>query len=69
MVTPPPVQPDGLQERSYKEGNAVVLERRLVKEGRETIYRRVDHPWGAVVYFEDGLAIPARRWSEVFGEP
>jgi hypothetical protein len=63
------VQPDGLQERTYKEGNAVVLERRLVKEGRETIYRRVNHPWGAVVYFEDGLAIPARRWAEVFGEP
>ena len=68
-ATPAPVQPDGLQERTYKEGNAVVLERRLVKEGRETIYRRVNHPWGAVVYFEDGLAIPARRWAEVFGEP
>lgn len=67
--TPAPVMPDGLQEHTYKEGNAVVLERRLVKEGRETIYRRVNHPWGAVVYFEDGLAIPARRWAEVFGEP
>jgi hypothetical protein len=68
-VTPAPAPPDGLQERTYKEGNAVVLERRLVKEGRETIYRRVNHPWGAVVYFEDGLAIPARRWAEVFEEP
>lgn len=68
-VTPTPAPPDGLQERTYKEGNAVVLERRLVKEGRETVYRRVNHPWGAVVYFEDGLAIPARRWAEVFGEP
>lgn len=67
--TPAPVKPDGLQERTYKEGNAVVLERRVVKEGRETIYRRVNHPWGAVVYFEDGLAIPARRWVEVFGGP
>lgn len=66
---PASVPPDGLQERTCKEGNAVVLERRLVKEGRETIYRRVNHPWGAVVYFEDGLAIPARRWAEVFGEP
>ena len=69
VVTPAPTLPDGQQERTYKEGNAVVLERRLVKDGRETIYRRVNHPWGAVVYFEEGLAIPARRWAEVFGEP
>jgi hypothetical protein len=59
--------PDGTHERIYKEGRAVVLERRVVADGQETVYRKVTHPWGDVVYFKDGLAVPARVWAEVFG--
>ncbi len=59
--------PDGTHERIYKEGRAVVQERRVVADGQETVYRKVTHPWGDVVYFKDGLAVPARVWAEVFG--
>ncbi|MBL7983215.1 MAG: hypothetical protein JNL52_15545 [Flavobacteriales bacterium] len=59
--------PDGTHERIYKEGRAVVQERRVVANGQETVYRKVTHPWGDVVYFQDGLAVPARVWAEVFG--
>ncbi len=60
---------EGSHERIYKEGRAVVQERRVVVAGQETVYRKVTHPWGDVVYFQDGLAVPARVWAEVFGAP
>jgi len=60
---------EGTHERIYKEGRAVVQERRIVTAGQETVYRKVTHPWGDVVYFQDGLAVPARVWAEVFGAP
>ncbi|MBK7382239.1 MAG: hypothetical protein IPI81_02730 [Flavobacteriales bacterium] len=58
--------PDGMEERTYVEGRAVVLERRLVRNGRLEVYRKVTHPWGQVVHFRDGIAISEREWSEVF---
>jgi hypothetical protein len=60
---------EGTHERIYKEGRAVVQERRIVTAGQETVYRKVTHPWGDVVYFQDGLAVPTRVWVEVFGAP
>jgi hypothetical protein len=51
----------------YMEGRAVVVERRVAQEGRIAVYRKVTHPWGAVVYFKDAAAIPERMWTEVFG--
>jgi hypothetical protein len=59
-------RPTGLEERTYKEGRAVVLERRLTTNGHDEIYRQVTHPWGEVMYFKDGLAVPARVWNEAF---
>mgnify|MGYP003382248235 CR=1 FL=1 len=58
------VKPDGTQERSYVEGRAVVLERRVVRNGVEAVYRKVTHPWGQVVHFRDGIAISEREWVE-----
>ena len=66
-ITQEPPKPDGLQERSFVEGRAVVLERRVVKEGVEAVYRKVTHPWGQVVHFRDGIAISEREWEAAFG--
>ncbi|MFZ1691775.1 MAG: hypothetical protein WAT74_01150 [Flavobacteriales bacterium] len=58
--------PDGMQERTFVEGRAVVLERRITRDGLTTIYRKVTHPWGQVVHFRDGIAISEREWTEAF---
>ena len=54
-------------EHIYMEGRALVVERRVAQEGRIAVFRKVTHPWGAVVYFKDATAIPERMWAEVFG--
>lgn len=59
--------PDGMHERSYLEGRAIVLERRVVKDAKETVFRKVTHPWGQVVHFRDDHAISDREWNEAFG--
>lgn len=66
---PLPPMPDGVTERSYLEGRAVVLERCLVANGRKEVFRRVSHPWGQVVHFRDGQAISEREWNAVFDGP
>jgi hypothetical protein len=58
---------DGLVERTYKEGNAHVIERTVTEEGRSTVYKRVIHPWGTIYHFRDGKAIDERVWKEAFG--
>jgi hypothetical protein len=65
---PSPPDVDGTQERTFREGRAVVLERQVVKDGHASIWRMVTHPWGEVVYFKDGDPVPARTWKEQFGE-
>ncbi|HRD51308.1 MAG TPA: hypothetical protein PKY96_01540 [Flavobacteriales bacterium] len=64
----PPAEPlpDGIQERTFVEGRAVVLERRIVRDGLATVCRKVTHPWGQVVHFRDGIAISEREWTEMF---
>lgn len=64
----PPAEPltDGIQERTFVEGRAVVLERRIVRDGIALVYRKVTHPWGQVVHFRDGIAISEREWAEAF---
>ncbi|MBK7946996.1 MAG: hypothetical protein IPJ85_17560 [Flavobacteriales bacterium] len=57
---------DGLEERSFIEGRAVVLEHRFVRQGVLTIYRKVTHPWGQVIHFRDGITISEREWMEAF---
>jgi hypothetical protein len=66
LPSPPIV--DGTQERTFKEGRAVVLERQVVQDGHASIWRMVTHPWGEVVYFKDGDPVPARTWKEQFGD-
>jgi hypothetical protein len=60
-------EPQEEGELIYMEGRAVVVERRVAQEGRIAVFRKVTHPWGAVVYFKDAAAIPERMWTEVFG--
>ena len=55
---------DGIQESTFLEGRAVVLERRVVRGGHESVYRKVTHPWGQVVHFRDGITISEREWAE-----
>lgn len=66
METSAPPPTDGLVERMYVEGRATVLERKLTRNGRVEVYRKVTHPWGQIVHFRDGVAISEREWAEVF---
>ncbi|HRH38748.1 MAG TPA: hypothetical protein PK760_10405 [Flavobacteriales bacterium] len=59
-----PTGPDGVEERTYMEGRATVLERKITKNGHTEVYRKVSHPYGQVNYFLDGAAIPERKWME-----
>lgn len=61
--------PDGVEERMYMEGRAVVLERKVTSHGHIEVYRKVTHPWGQVNYFHDGIATSERVWTEVGGAP
>lgn len=70
--TPPavrnePVAPPVEGERIFREGRAVVVERVVVEEGRPLVWRKVFQPWGEVVHFRDGVAVPQRAWVEAFG--
>lgn len=58
---------DGLVERTYKEGNAHVIERTVTEDGRSAVYKRVIHPWGTIYHFRDGKSIDERVWKEAFG--
>lgn len=69
VAAPQPGPADGEEyERILREGRAVVVERGVLREGRPVVFRKVTHPWGEVVHFRDGIAIPARVWNEEFGE-
>jgi tetratricopeptide (TPR) repeat protein len=58
---------DGMEERVFKEGRSVVVERIVVVDGHAVVYRKVMHPWGGAAWFKDGIAITERAWDEVFG--
>ena len=64
-VAPTPAA-DGMTERRYQEGNAQVIERCLVLDGKTVVYKRVAHRWGQVFHFEDGQAIDPRVWKARF---
>ncbi len=63
VVNPATTLPEGVNERMYMEGRAVVIERIVTVEGRSETYRKVSHPWGAVNYFRDGSPVPERVWN------
>lgn len=63
----PEADPVEAGERLYREGRATVLERRVLEDGKPIVWRKVTHPWGEVVHFRDGQAIPARTWTDRFG--
>jgi hypothetical protein len=63
----PVIAPSADGERIYKEGRAVVVERQKNVDGQLVVFRKVTHPWGEVVYFKDGSAVPQRVWTEAFG--
>lgn len=69
QATPAEPLPDGIQERSFLEGRAVVQERSITRSGVTTVYRKVTHPWGQVVHFRDGAAISEREWAEALAAP
>lgn len=62
---PLPVFDEG--EHIYKEGRSVVVERRVAIEGRIVVFRRVNHPWGEVHHFREGIAITGREFEEATG--
>jgi hypothetical protein len=62
-----PTGPSG-DERTFRLGNASVLERTVELDGRPTVFRRVSHNWGGVFYFQGTIAITARDWKNTFDE-
>lgn len=62
---PPPLS---LEERTYREGNAIVVERAVDDGGQRVVYKRVSHTWGQVFYFKDGLSVDERIWKDRFNE-
>ena len=59
-----PVPPETEGERVYKEGRSVVVEVRLLQNGRLVVYRKVTHPWGGIDHFRDGSSIPDHVYNE-----
>jgi hypothetical protein len=57
-----------MQERIFKEGRSVVVERVIAIEGRPVIFRKVTQPWGDVNYFREGIPISSEGWSSIFSD-
>jgi hypothetical protein len=64
-VDPAPDLVEG--ERTYMEGKAKVLEITVIEGKRSVSYKKVQHPWGQIFYFQDGDSIGERVWRERFG--
>lgn len=61
-----PAADGAMEERRYQQGQAFVIERTITVEGRRVIYKRVQHPFGQVYFFEDGVPVDERVWSTRF---
>ena len=55
-------------ERVYREGRAIVVERTVVREGKPVLFKKVSHPWGETMFFQDGQPVPQRVWAAEFGD-
>ena len=59
-----PIAEDGVDKEIYREGNAVITQLTVVRNGRTDIYKKVYHQWGYVFYFKNGSAITERMWAD-----
>lgn len=59
---------DGVYRESLKEGSAKVDQITVVEKGVSTVYRRVDHSWGATYFFKNGEAITEKEWDNLMLE-
>lgn len=59
---------DGVYRESLKEGSAKVEQITIVEKGISTVYRRVDHSWGATYFFKNGEAITEKEWDNLMSE-
>jgi tetratricopeptide (TPR) repeat protein len=50
-------------EETYDEGRTKVTVRRVIKDGKEEIYKRVVHSWGGRYYFLDDQPITELVWN------
>lgn len=56
------------EQRIYRMGNALILERSILEENRLVNYRRVQHNWGGIFFFRENTPISESRWNTRFGE-
>lgn len=56
--------PEGLTEKTYKEGSKTITRRIVVKGGQGTEYQKIKHNWGGVYYFKNGNAITEYIWEK-----
>jgi hypothetical protein len=56
--------PNGVTETVTTEGNKVITQRVIVKDGKGDEFRKVEHSWGGVFFFKNGEAVPERVWKQ-----
>ncbi len=56
--------PNGVTETVTTEGNKVITQRVIVKEGKGDEFRKVEHSWGGIFFFKNGEAVPERVWKQ-----
>lgn len=55
-------------QRIYRIGNALILERTIDIDERPVSFRKVQHNWGGVFYFRGATSIAQHEWANVFGD-
>jgi len=59
---------DGVYRESLKEGSATIDQVTIVVKGVSTVYRKVNHSWGAVYYFKNEDPIFDTEWDKLISE-
>ncbi|MEM9052578.1 MAG: hypothetical protein AAGC47_11035 [Bacteroidota bacterium] len=56
--------PSGVTETISEEGNKTITTRIVVKKGAGDEYKKVEHNWGGVFFFKNGVAVTERVWDQ-----
>ncbi|MCH2214001.1 MAG: hypothetical protein MK086_02410 [Flavobacteriales bacterium] len=56
--------PSGVTETVSEEGNKTITTRIVVKKGSGDEYKKVEHNWGGVFFFKNGVAVTERVWDQ-----
>lgn len=57
------VSSQGVTEKKYEEGNAIILERIVVKGEKADVYKKIHYTWGGVYYTKNDRNITEALWN------